>query len=172
MFIFRRSVWSFPAFLFQSKTRVVSTKYGRVQGFVSRVGRDAEEQRHVQARRIHICAKKRISNYLNVFQVFLGVPYASPPVGQHRWDVVSFPGSPLGKRRKCVTCFRVFSRDIIWQTAFQNGRKEWLFHFRHATIHHHKRCFPNRPCRTTLHFPWKNCRKNPLKKLSRINPAN
>ena len=39
----------FPFLPFQSKTRVVSTKYGRVQGFVSRVGRDAEEQRHVQA---------------------------------------------------------------------------------------------------------------------------
>ncbi len=48
----------------KSKTRVVSTKYGRLQGFVSRVGRDAEQQRHVQ--------------------VFLGVPYASPPIGQHR----------------------------------------------------------------------------------------
>ena len=43
---------------------VHQTKYGRVQGFVARVGRDAEQQRHVE--------------------VFLGLPYASPPVGEYR----------------------------------------------------------------------------------------
>ena len=51
-------------FLPQSKTRVIRTKYGRIQGFVSRVGRDAEQQRHVE--------------------IFLGVPYASPPIGDYR----------------------------------------------------------------------------------------
>lgn len=46
------------------KTRVVRTKYGKVQGFISRVGRDAESARFVQ--------------------VFLGLPYASPPTGNYR----------------------------------------------------------------------------------------
>ncbi len=50
--------------LLKAKTGIVTTKYGRVQGFVSRVGRDAEQQRHVR--------------------VFLGVPYATPPIGNHR----------------------------------------------------------------------------------------
>ena len=48
--------------------RVVRTKYGRVQGFISRVGRDAEHARFVQ--------------------IFLGVPYASPPTGNYRWTLV------------------------------------------------------------------------------------
>ena len=50
--------------MFQPKTRVIQTKYGRLQGFVARVGRDAEEQRHVE--------------------IYLGVPYASPPTGNYR----------------------------------------------------------------------------------------
>ena len=48
----------------QVKSRVIQTKYGRVQGFGARVGRDASQQRYVE--------------------VFLGVPYASPPVGNKR----------------------------------------------------------------------------------------
>ena len=51
-------------FLLQTRTRIVKTKYGRIQGFVTRVGRDAEQQKHVE--------------------IFLGVPYASPPTGNHR----------------------------------------------------------------------------------------
>ena len=46
------------------KTRVIKTKYGRVQGFISRVGRDASSPRYVE--------------------MFLGVPYASPPTGNYR----------------------------------------------------------------------------------------
>ena len=46
------------------KTRIVKTKYGRVQGFISRVGRDAATLRYVE--------------------MFLGVPYASPPTGNYR----------------------------------------------------------------------------------------
>ena len=49
---------------FQVKSRVVHTKYGRIQGFGARVGRDAQQQRYVE--------------------VFLGIPYASPPVGNSR----------------------------------------------------------------------------------------
>ena len=49
--------------------RVVRTKYGRVQGFISRVGRTAEHARFVQ--------------------IFLGVPYASPPTGNYRWTLSS-----------------------------------------------------------------------------------
>ena len=41
------------------KTKVIKTKYGKVQGFISRVGRDASTAKFVQ--------------------VFLGIPYASPP---------------------------------------------------------------------------------------------
>ena len=44
--------------------RGVAPKYGKVQGFVTRVGRDAEQHKHVE--------------------IFLGVPYASPPIGSHR----------------------------------------------------------------------------------------
>lgn len=50
--------------VFQSRTRIVSTKYGQVQGFIERVGRDAEQLRHVE--------------------IYLGVPYASPPSGDYR----------------------------------------------------------------------------------------
>ena len=46
------------------RTEVIRTKYGRVQGFISRVGRDASSARYVQ--------------------IFLGVPYASPPTGNYR----------------------------------------------------------------------------------------
>ena len=46
------------------RTEVIKTKYGRVQGFISRVGRDASSARYVQ--------------------IFLGVPYASPPTGNYR----------------------------------------------------------------------------------------
>ena len=46
------------------RTEVIKTKYGRVQGFVSRVGRDASSARYVQ--------------------IFLGVPYASPPTANYR----------------------------------------------------------------------------------------
>ena len=46
------------------RTEVIKTKYGRVQGFVSRVGRDASAARYVQ--------------------IFLGVPYASPPTANYR----------------------------------------------------------------------------------------
>ena len=46
------------------RTRVIKTKYGKVQGFISRVGRDASSPRYVQ--------------------IFLGVPYASPPTGNYR----------------------------------------------------------------------------------------
>ena len=53
----------FPHF-FKVKTRIVQTKYGQLQGFITRVGRDAEHQKHVE--------------------IFLGVPYASPPVGNYR----------------------------------------------------------------------------------------
>lgn len=49
---------------FQVKSRVVHTKYGRVQGFGARVGRDAQQQRYVD--------------------IFLGIPFASPPVGNYR----------------------------------------------------------------------------------------
>jgi len=49
---------------FQMKTRVIKTKYGRVQGFITRVGRDAQHQRHVE--------------------VFLGIPYANAPMGNQR----------------------------------------------------------------------------------------
>ena len=48
---------------------MVRTKYGRVQGFISRVGRTAEHARFVQ--------------------IFLGVPYASPPTGNYRWTLSS-----------------------------------------------------------------------------------
>ena len=51
-------------FDFQARSRIVTTKYGKVQGFVTRVGRDAEQHKHVE--------------------IFLGVPYASPPIGSHR----------------------------------------------------------------------------------------
>ena len=51
-------------FHFQARSRIVTTKYGKVQGFVTRVGRDAEQHKHVE--------------------IFLGVPYASPPIGSHR----------------------------------------------------------------------------------------
>ena len=44
----------------QVKSTIVDTKYGKVQGFVSPVG----QENHVQ--------------------VFLGVPYASPPTGNYR----------------------------------------------------------------------------------------
>ena len=44
----------------QIKSNIVDTKYGKVQGFVSPVG----QENHVQ--------------------VFLGVPYASPPTGNYR----------------------------------------------------------------------------------------
>ena len=40
------------------------TKYGRIQGFGARVGRDAQQQRYVE--------------------IFLGIPYASPPIGNNR----------------------------------------------------------------------------------------
>ena len=50
--------------LFQVKSRVVHTKYGRVQGFGARVGRDAQQQKYVE--------------------IFLGIPYASPPIGNNR----------------------------------------------------------------------------------------
>ena len=46
------------------RTEVVKTKYGRVQGFVSRVGRDASSARYVQ--------------------IYLGLPYASPPTANYR----------------------------------------------------------------------------------------
>ena len=46
------------------RTEVIKTKYGRVQGFVSRVGRDASSARYVQ--------------------IYLGVPYASPPTANYR----------------------------------------------------------------------------------------
>ena len=46
------------------KTKIIKTKYGRVQGFISRVGRDASSAKYVQ--------------------IFLGVPYASPPTGNYR----------------------------------------------------------------------------------------
>ena len=46
------------------RTEVVKTKYGRVQGFVSRVGRAASSARYVE--------------------IFLGVPYASPPTANYR----------------------------------------------------------------------------------------
>ena len=49
---------------FQVKSRVVHTKYGRVQGFGARVGRDAQQQKYVE--------------------IFLGIPYASPPTGSNR----------------------------------------------------------------------------------------
>ena len=49
---------------FQARSRIVTTNYGKVQGFVTRVGRDAEQHKHVE--------------------IFLGVPYASPPIGSHR----------------------------------------------------------------------------------------
>ena len=49
---------------FQVKSRVVHTKYGRVQGFGARVGRDAQQQKYVE--------------------IFLGIPYASPPIGNNR----------------------------------------------------------------------------------------
>ena len=51
-------------YCFQTRTRIVSTKYGQVQGFIERVGRDAEQLRHVE--------------------IYLGVPYASPPSGDYR----------------------------------------------------------------------------------------
>merc|ERR1719369_2623148 len=47
------------------KTKVIKTKYGKVQGFISRVGRDASTAKFVQ--------------------VFLGIPYASPPTGNYRF---------------------------------------------------------------------------------------
>ena len=46
------------------KTKVIKTKYGKVQGFISRVGRDASTAKFVR--------------------VFLGIPYASPPTGNYR----------------------------------------------------------------------------------------
>lgn len=46
------------------RTEVVRTKYGRVQGFISRVGRDASSPRYVE--------------------MFLGLPYASPPTAHYR----------------------------------------------------------------------------------------
>ncbi len=47
------------------RTEAIKTKYGRVQGFVSRVGRDASSARYVQ--------------------IYLGVPYASPPTANYRY---------------------------------------------------------------------------------------
>ena len=47
------------------RTEVIKTKYGRVQGFVSRVGRDASSARYVE--------------------IYLGVPYASPPTANYRY---------------------------------------------------------------------------------------
>ena len=52
------------------RTEVIKTKYGRVQGFISRVGRDASSARYVQ--------------------IFLGVPYASPPTGNYRSNILSY----------------------------------------------------------------------------------
>jgi hypothetical protein len=56
------------------KSRVVKTKYGRVQGFISKVGRDAATSDFVQ--------------------VFLGIPYASPPTGNYRSGFVQSCGIP------------------------------------------------------------------------------
>ena len=53
------------------KTKIIKTKYGRVQGFISRVGRDASTARFVQ--------------------IFLGVPYASPPTGNYRSVEIIIP---------------------------------------------------------------------------------
>ena len=47
------------------RTEVVKTKYGRVQGFLSRVGRAASSARYVQ--------------------IYLGIPYASPPTANYRY---------------------------------------------------------------------------------------
>ena len=47
------------------RTELIKTKYGRVQGFVSRVGRDASSARYVE--------------------IYLGVPYASPPTANYRY---------------------------------------------------------------------------------------
>ena len=46
------------------KTNVIKTKYGKVKGFISRVWWDASTAKFVQ--------------------VFLGIPYASPPTGNYR----------------------------------------------------------------------------------------
>ena len=48
----------------EERTGVVSTKYGKVEGFITRVDRDAAINKFVK--------------------VFLGVPYASPPTGNYR----------------------------------------------------------------------------------------
>ena len=48
----------------EERTGVVATKYGKVEGFITRVGRDAAINKFVK--------------------VFLGVPYASPPTGNYR----------------------------------------------------------------------------------------
>ena len=47
------------------RTELIKTKYGRVQGFVSRVGRDASSARYVE--------------------IYLGLPYASPPTANYRY---------------------------------------------------------------------------------------
>ena len=47
------------------KSRVVKSMYGKVQGFISKVGRDAATEKFVE--------------------LFLGIPYASPPTGNYRY---------------------------------------------------------------------------------------
>ena len=42
----------------------MQTKYGKVEGVVERVGRDAEQLRYVE--------------------MYLGIPFASPPTGSNR----------------------------------------------------------------------------------------
>lgn len=66
-------------------TRVVKTKYGKVQGFVSKVGRDAATSDFVQ--------------------VFLGIPYASPPTGNYR---------SLGSTSVWMNVLYLSLSQIIW----------------------------------------------------------
>ena len=79
------------------RTEVIKTKYGRVQGFISRVGRDASSARYVQ--------------------IFLGVPYASPPTGNYRSNILSYKYlSLLLVQTACFICIKqnISKMIMIW----------------------------------------------------------
>ena len=79
------------------RTEVIKTKYGRVQGFISRVGRDASSARYVQ--------------------IFLGVPYASPPTGNYRSNILSYKYlSLLLVQTACFNCIKqnISKMIMIW----------------------------------------------------------
>lgn len=61
-------VWQPPGTAAAAKTRIVSTKYGQVQGLIRHLG-----------------------HLLGDVEVFLGVPYASPPIEEGRFTPTNTP---------------------------------------------------------------------------------